>query len=132
MRGRYVEDGGFYTVNAYSYAPNGYGLYNMSGNVAEWCNTAYDESGYDFSHDLNPEYTYDALDHDPISMKRKVIRGVSWKDIGYFIQTGTWPNAQGHRSLVRKWYIKALRSDLPDRVPYPYWLWNTNHRDIAH
>jgi sulfatase modifying factor 1 len=89
MRGRYVEDGGFYTVNAYSYAPNGYGLYNMAGNVAEWCNTAYDESVYEFGHDLNTEYEYDALDHDPISMKRKVIRGGSWKDIGYFIQTGT-------------------------------------------
>ena len=89
MRGRYVEDGGFYTVNVQSYAPNGYGLYNMAGNVAEWTNTAYDESNYEFSHDLNPEYTYDALDHDPISMKRKVIRGGSWKDIGYFVQNGT-------------------------------------------
>jgi len=89
MRGRYVEDGGFYTVNVFSYAPNGYGLYNMSGNVAEWCNTAYDESTYEYMHDLNPEYIYDAIDHDPISMKRKVIRGGSWKDIGYFAQTGT-------------------------------------------
>lgn len=89
MRGRYMEDGGFHTVEVTSYHPNDYGLYCMAGNVAEWCSTAYDESVYEFSHDLNPQYTYNALDHDPPSMKRKVIRGGSWKDIGYYLQTGT-------------------------------------------
>lgn len=89
MRGRYMEDGGIYTVKADSYHPNDYGLYCMAGNVAEWTSTAFDESMYEFSHDLNPEYTYDAVDHDPISMKRKVIRGGSWKDIGYYLQTGS-------------------------------------------
>ena len=89
MRGRYMEDGGTYTVKTTSYHPNDYGLYCMAGNVAEWTNTAFDESMYEFSHDLNPEYTYNALDHDPMSMKRKVIRGGSWKDIGYYLQTGS-------------------------------------------
>ena len=89
MRGRYFEDGGFYTVKVTSYHPNDYGLYCMAGNVAEWTSTAYDESMYEFSHDMAPEYKYHALDHDPPSMKRKVIRGGSWKDIGYYLQTGT-------------------------------------------
>ncbi|HLP11279.1 MAG TPA: SUMF1/EgtB/PvdO family nonheme iron enzyme [Flavobacteriales bacterium] len=89
MRGRYMEDGGFYTVKVTSYHPNDYGLFCMAGNVAEWTESAYDESMYEFSHDLNPEYRYDALDHDPPSMKRKVIRGGSWKDINYYMQTGT-------------------------------------------
>ncbi|MDZ4824002.1 MAG: SUMF1/EgtB/PvdO family nonheme iron enzyme [Flavobacteriales bacterium] len=89
MRGDYVEDNGCYTVPIGSYSPNDYGLYNMAGNVAEWTNTAYDESLYDFTHDMSPEYDYRAQMDDPPSMKRKVIRGGSWKDIGYFIQTGT-------------------------------------------
>jgi len=89
MRGRYFDDGGFHTVKAYSYNPNGWGLYCMAGNVAEWCETAYDESMYEFSHDLNTEYRYDAMDWDPPAMKRKVIRGGSWKDIGYYLQNGT-------------------------------------------
>jgi formylglycine-generating enzyme len=89
MRGRYFEDGGFHTVKAYSYNPNGWGLYCMAGNVSEWCETAYDESMYEFSHDLNTEYRYDAMDWDPPSMKRKVIRGGSWKDVGYYLQTST-------------------------------------------
>lgn len=89
LRGRYSEDGGVNTVKAFSYNPNGFGLFCMAGNVAEWCETAYDESMYEFSHDLNPEYRYNALDWDPPAMKRKVIRGGSWKDIGYYLQNGT-------------------------------------------
>ena len=89
MRGRYFEDGGFHTVKAFSYNPNGWGLYCMAGNVSEWCETAYDESVYEFAHDLNTEYRYNAMDWDPPSMKRKVIRGGSWKDIGYYLQTAT-------------------------------------------
>ncbi len=89
MRGRYFEDGGFHTVKVYSYNPNGWGLYCMAGNVAEWCETAYDESMNEFSHDLNTDYRYNAMDWDPPSMKRKVLRGGSWKDIGYYLQNST-------------------------------------------
>lgn len=89
MRGRYVDDGGFHTVKVYSYNPNGWGLFCMAGNVAEWCETAYDESMYEFSNDLNPDYRYDAMDWDAPSNKRKVIRGGSWKDIGYYLQNST-------------------------------------------
>ena len=89
LNGNYVDDGGFHTVPVDSYSPNDYGLYNMAGNVAEWTSTAYDESVYDFDHDLNPEYSYDAMANDPPALKRKVIRGGSWKDIGYFLQTSS-------------------------------------------
>jgi formylglycine-generating enzyme required for sulfatase activity len=89
LHGNYTDDGGFHTVPVDSYSPNDYGLYQMSGNVAEWTSTAFDESVYDFEHDLNPEYQYDALANDPPSLKRKVVRGGSWKDIGFYLQTGT-------------------------------------------
>ena len=89
MRGRYFEDGGFHTVKVYSYNPNGWGLYCMAGNVSEWCETAFDESMNEFSHDLNPNYCYNAMDWDPPSMKRKILRGGSWKDIGYYMQNST-------------------------------------------
>ena len=89
MRGDYADDNGIYPVPIGSYSPNDYGLYCMAGNVAEWTNTAFDESIYEFTHDLSPEYEYNARVEEPPVMKRKVIRGGSWKDIGYFIQTGT-------------------------------------------
>lgn len=88
-RGNYIDDGGLYPVRADAYFPNDYGLYNMAGNVAEWTRNAYSESTHQFTHDLNPDYVYDAKDSDPVTLKRKVIRGGSWKDIAYFIQTGS-------------------------------------------
>ncbi len=87
-RGNYPEDGGLYTVKADAYFPNDYGLYNMAGNVAEWTSSAYNENAYSFVHDLNPDIRYDVQEGDPLSYSRKVIRGGSWKDIGFFLQTG--------------------------------------------
>ena len=88
-RGNYPEDGGLYTVKADAYFPNDFGLFNMAGNVAEWTSSAYDENAYSFIHDLNPDIRYDAEDDDPEAFKRKVIRGGSWKDVSFFLQTGT-------------------------------------------
>ncbi len=88
-RGNYPEDGGLYTVRADAYWPNDFGLYNMAGNVAEWTSSLYYEGGYNFQHDMNPDIRYNAKDSDPPRMKRKVVRGGSWKDVGYFLQTGT-------------------------------------------
>lgn len=89
LRGNYAEDGGIATMRVGSYEPNEYGLYDMSGNVAEWTETAYDEAGYNYFSDLNPTFTYNARPDDPPVMKRKVVRGGSWKDIAYFTQVST-------------------------------------------
>jgi formylglycine-generating enzyme len=89
LRGNYVDDGGFYTVKVTSYSPNDFGLYCMAGNVAEWTSNAFDESAYNFAHDLNMDYQYDAKPDDRSALKRKVIRGGSWKDIGLYLQNGT-------------------------------------------
>ncbi|MGB1247611.1 MAG: SUMF1/EgtB/PvdO family nonheme iron enzyme [Chitinophagales bacterium] len=88
-RGNYPEDGGMYTVRADMYWANDYGLYNMAGNVSEWTSSAYYENSYSFLHDLSPDIRYDALEDESNTLKRKVIRGGSWKDIAYYIQTGT-------------------------------------------
>jgi gliding motility-associated lipoprotein GldK len=88
-RGNYPEDGAFYTARADAYWPNDFGLYCMAGNVAEWTSSVYYEGAYNFQHDMNPDIRYNAKDSDPPRMKRKVIRGGSWKDVGYFLQTST-------------------------------------------
>ncbi len=88
-RGNYPEDGGLYTVRADAYWPNDFGLYNMAGNVAEWTGSLYYEGAYNFQHDMNPDIRFNARDSDPPRMKRKVVRGGSWKDVGHFLQTGT-------------------------------------------
>jgi sulfatase modifying factor 1 len=88
-RGNYPEDGAFYTARADAYWPNDFGLYCMAGNVAEWTSSVYYEGAYNFQHDMNPDVRYNAKDSDPPRMKRKVIRGGSWKDVGYYLQTST-------------------------------------------
>src|SRR5450432_1208816 len=88
-RGNYPEDGGFYTVRADAYWPNDYGLYCMAGNVAEWTSSIYYEGRNNFQHDMNPDVRWNAKDDDPPLMKRKIIRGGSWKDVGYYLQCGT-------------------------------------------
>ena len=85
-RGNYPEDGGFYTVRADAYWPNDFGLYCMAGNVAEWTSSLYYEGGYNFQHDMNPDIRWNANDQDAPRMKRKVIRGGSWKDVGHYLQ----------------------------------------------
>ncbi|WP_062124470.1 SUMF1/EgtB/PvdO family nonheme iron enzyme [Geofilum rubicundum] len=89
LRGRYGDDGGMYSMTVASFSPNDFGLYDMSGNVAEWTSSAFDESSYGFMHDLSPTYKYNALPGDHHVMKRKVIRGGSWKDIAFFMQNST-------------------------------------------
>ncbi|MCL1821391.1 MAG: SUMF1/EgtB/PvdO family nonheme iron enzyme [Prolixibacteraceae bacterium] len=91
LRGNYVADqeARATTTKVGTYDPNGYGLYDMAGNVAEWTQSAYFEAGYDLMNDMNPMVEYRALPDDPPVMKRKVIRGGSFKDISYFLRNGT-------------------------------------------
>src|SRR5690606_28586617 len=86
MRGNYIDDGGSKTVAIDTYNPNNYGLYQMAGNVAEWTSVAYEDAAYMYMHDLNPDLQYRAKESDNKNLKRKVIRGGSWKDVGFYLQ----------------------------------------------
>lgn len=89
LRGNYIADGGLRTLIVGHYPANDWGLYDMAGNVAEWTNSAFDPVSYNFSWDMNPNYTYNAKESDAPIMKRKVIRGGSWKDISYYLEVTT-------------------------------------------
>jgi gliding motility-associated lipoprotein GldK len=89
QRGNYAADGGLYTVPVDRYFPNDYGLYNMAGNVSEWTNTTYFGQAYQTVADVNPDINYRVRENDPQWMRRKVVRGGSWRDIAYYLQNGT-------------------------------------------
>ncbi len=55
-----------------SYSPNGYGLFDMAGNVWEWVNDWYSENYNNSSNGNNPT--------GPVSGDLKVLRGGSWGD----------------------------------------------------
>jgi sulfatase modifying factor 1 len=85
-RGNYSDDGGAYTVYAKAYFPNDYGLYNMAGNVAEWTSSIYDDAASAYVNTLNPSFDKAVKEGDKDYNKRRVVKGGSWKDIGYFLQ----------------------------------------------
>lgn len=87
-RGSYVDDTGTTTMKVASFRPNDFGLYDMAGNVSEWTNSAYQNSSNTHIHDLNPDYSYMSRKADPPILKRKIVKGGSWKDISYFMQCG--------------------------------------------
>jgi len=82
LRGDYAVDQAVYTVEAKSYLPNDYNLYNMAGNVAEWTISSYDPGSYEYVSSLNPNISFE-------TEKRKVVRGGSWKDVAYYLRVSS-------------------------------------------
>ncbi len=68
----YYSNSGSKTHIAGTKAPNGLGLYDMSGNVWEWCQDWYGEKYYGESPKDNPR--------GPSSGNDRVLRGGSWND----------------------------------------------------
>ena len=102
QEGNYVQDGHVITSRVGTYAPNDFGLYDMAGNVSEWTSTAFTESVSKLQGDLNPEYRYDAAVEDPYKMKRKIVRGGSWKDVAHNIRSDIrmWEYQNEQRSYI--------------------------------
>lgn len=95
QRGNFDADGYPYTAPANQYNANEYGLYNMAGNVAEWCRDAYADNANAIVWDMNP-------DNQNPDEPRKVIRGGSWKDIAYYLESGTrtYEDENARRSYI--------------------------------
>jgi formylglycine-generating enzyme required for sulfatase activity len=84
------DDGYLYTAPAGSYKPNGFGLYDMIGNVWEWTGDWFGESYYGDSPRNNPQ--------GPSSGALRVIRGGSWRSRPADVRTSSRrERTPGHR-----------------------------------
>ena len=101
-RGNYTEDGNLITSRVGIYGANSNGLFDMAGNVAEWTSTVYTEAGVNAMADLNPQLVYNAAKEDPYVLKRKSVRGGSWKDPMSLIKSAwrSWEYQNQPRSYV--------------------------------
>ena len=78
--GNLTKDGNIITSQVGIYAPNSNDLYDMAGNVAEWTSTAFTDAGVEAMNVINPQLRYDAAPEDPYLLKKKTVKGGSWKD----------------------------------------------------
>ena len=76
-----ADDGYGSTAPVGSYPPNGYGLYDMAGNIYEWVNDWYDENYYQKGRLYNPQ--------GPDTGSYRVIRGGSWFNTAWNLRCAT-------------------------------------------
>ena len=101
-RGNYTDDGNLITSRVGIYGANSNGLFDMAGNVAELTSTVYTEAGVDAMADLHPQLSYNAAKEDPYVLKRKSVRGGSWKDPMSMIRSAwrSWEYQNQPRSYI--------------------------------
>ncbi len=72
------EDGYVSSAPVKSFPPNAFGLYDMEGNVWEWCNDWYRPDAYANSVSANPQGPKDSYDPDEPNQQKHVQRGGSF------------------------------------------------------
>ncbi|MCI6159766.1 MAG: SUMF1/EgtB/PvdO family nonheme iron enzyme [Prevotella sp.] len=117
-RGNYVKDGNLITSKVGIYGANSNGLYDMAGNVAEWTSTVYTEAGVGAMNDLNPTLKYSAAQEDPYKLKKKSVRGGSWKDPESYIRSA-WRTSEYQnqpRSYIGFRCVRSLANSSSEKI----------------
>jgi len=116
--GNYTKDGNLITSRVGIYSSNTNGLFDMAGNVAEWTSTIYTEAGVEAMNDINPQLKYNAAIEDPYRLKKKSVRGGSWKDPESYIRSA-WRSSEYQnqpRSYIGFRCVRSLANTASDRA----------------
>jgi formylglycine-generating enzyme required for sulfatase activity len=97
------SDGYATTSPVGSFAPNGFSLYDMSGNVWEWTNDTFYFNAYDYPEGVTPP--------DSLRRRSKIVRGGAWcyspeqhrcSERGAFEEEKFWTASLGFRCVMDK------------------------------
>ena len=116
--GNYTKDGNLITSRVGIYAANTNGLYDMAGNVAEWTSTIYTEAGVEAMNDITPQLKYNAAPEDPYRLKKKSVRGGSWKDPESYIRSA-WRTSEYQnqpRSYIGFRCVRSLANSTSEKT----------------
>ncbi len=115
--GNYTKDGNLITSKVGAYSANSNGLYDMAGNVAEWTSTVYTEAGVESMNDINPQLSYNAALEDPYRLKKKTVRGGSWKDPESYIRSAwrTFEYQNQPRSYIGFRCVRSLANTTTEK-----------------
>lgn len=116
--GNYTKDGNLITSKVGIYAANSNGLYDMAGNAAEWTSTIYTEAGVESMNDINPDLHYNAAPEDPYRMKKKTVKGGSWKDPESLIRSAwrTYEYQNQPRSYIGFRCVRSLANATSEKA----------------
>jgi formylglycine-generating enzyme required for sulfatase activity len=94
----YNTGGPPFTSPVGSFAPNGYGVFDMAGNLYQWC---WDWGGSPYAGGTDP--------HGPASGGSRSLRGGDWGDTANDAITGA-RNVQGPSSALLYWGMRCVRN----------------------
>lgn len=127
---RNADDGHKYVAPVGSYEPNGFGLYDMGGNVLEWVRDYYSEDYYRYTPEIDPE--------GPGHGENRVTKGGEWTFGALNLRCSFRGWARPDMAVYNTGFRVAVETDNPIRIVHfaenfltRKWVPGTDQRQVA-